>query len=691
MDITFGALSFKVLENGKVALIKSFGYDNSGKSEKFGVMGFADVELAGGSTTGTINMHATDEDAAMRYVSHAVNGDTLTIVQRSQRIEAVSTFTKYNDTNTVRVKQSYKNISDENIILESANTANLYFGEAVGDNKDWYLHKFNNARYSEVAPDVRSFYDLGFYWKNASHRTLNIGNQSCWEYVPMGIIENRRTGDHMMFQIESYYDWYFEISVASDMYFLYLGGPNQRYHSWNKHLAPGESYETVPVAMCSGGSLNDVYAAMTRYRRHIKPDADVDKRLPAIYNEYMHLSWDDPYAERTAMLAPYIAKAGCEYYVIDCGWHEDGPSHLAYRNFGTWYESLRRFPEGLKKTADIVHSLGMKFGLWISPEVVGKDNERMMNYYPKEAFLLRNGERIAHGTGYLLDFRHPMVIEYMTAAFDRMVNEYGVDYIKFDGPPSAGPGADNGGMNLGDGLEQHIEAFLKWVDDMMKRFPNVIFEDCAGGGQRLDYKALSMFHLASTSDQTDYLKYPYIVGNIFCAVLPEQAAVWSYPVDSGMVSKPVYDPEHEELVNERVSKERVVINMINSLLGRIHLASRIQLLDEEKQALIREGIEVYNAMVDDKLESVPYMPLGYTHFGDTLVSVGIKTDKKLYLGVWNLNGERSVRIPLPGIIVKDVSVAYPTTLPTEFGWDEGSITIEFTENEQARLFAIDME
>ena len=98
MDITFGALSFKVLENGKVALIKSFGYDNSGKSEKFGVMGFADVELAGGSTTGTINMHATDEDAAMRYVSHAVNGDTLTIVQRSQRIEAVSTFTKYNDT-----------------------------------------------------------------------------------------------------------------------------------------------------------------------------------------------------------------------------------------------------------------------------------------------------------------------------------------------------------------------------------------------------------------------------------------------------------------------------------------------------------------------------------------------------------------------------------------------------------------
>lgn len=690
MDIRFGELLFRVLEDGTVALVKAFDYDHTEKEAIHGKIGFSSVELAGGSATGTINMELSDEKRRLRYAGHSLDGNVLSIVQHTPRLEITARFEKYDDTNAVRVRQRIKNISDAQLCLESANTMSVYFGDAVGDCKDWYLHRFNNARYSEVEPDVRSFYDLGFYWVNASHRTLNIGNQSCWEYVPMGLIENRRTGDHMMFQIESYYDWYFEIAVDAGMYYLHMSGPNQRYHCWNKLLAPGQCCETVPVALCNGGSLNDVYAQMTRYRRHIKPTGPADEGLPAIFNEYMHLSWDDPYARRTAMIAPHIARTGCKYYVIDCGWHDDVPPSTVYRHFGTWFESRMRFPEGIRKTADLVHSLGMKFGLWISPEVVGKDNARMLEYYPREAFLLRNGERIANSTGYLLDYRHPKVIEYMSATFDRMVNEYGVDYIKFDGPPSAGPGTDNNASSLGDGLEQHIEAFLKWVEDMMKRYPNVIFEDCAGGGQRLDYRALSMFHLASTSDQTNYLKYPYIVGNIFCAVLPEQAAVWSYPVDSMTQGVAVYDREHEELVDCRVSTERVVMNMINSLLGRIHLASRVQLLSEEKQALIREGVALYNAITPDKLESTPYMPLGYTRFGDTLVSVGIKTEKKLYLGVWNLHGERHVKLELPEISVKSARVAYPTTLETTYSCDATSLTIDFTEDEQARLFEMEL-
>lgn len=681
MEFNWGEFGFRISENGALDLIRSFDLEHSAHG-----MPFAETETAGGSTSGCPSMHRAEAAAGLKYVSHCEDGRALKLLLRSDVLEVEYRITRYDDTNALRVQQRIRNISSKDVCLESTGIAVAYFGSAVNDNCDWYLHRFENARYSEVSPNVQNLRDLGFHWVNALHRTWNVGNQSTTDYIPMGIVENRADGRFFMFQIESYYDWYWEIGVDSGMYYLHLGGPNSRYHCWNKHLAPGDEYESVPIALCGGHSLNDVLAQMTRYRRHIKPDCAPDRALPAIFNEYMHLSWDDPWAAKTARLAPEIAKTGCEYYVIDCGWHDEVPASVIYRHFGTWYESKMRFPEGLQKTADLIHGLGMKFGLWIAPEVVGKDNRRMLEYYPDECFLTRNGKKICNSTGYLLDFRHPKVIDFMTCAIDRMVNEYGVDYIKFDGCPSAGFGPDRDCTSPGDGLEEHVRAFLNWSKDMMQRHPNVVFEDCAGGGQRLDYSALSLFSLASTSDQTDYRKYPYIAGNILCAVLPEQAAVWSYPVATSLDN---YDEPTD--ADARVTEEIVVMNMVNALLGRIHLASRVNLLSEAKQSLIREGIDCYRRMTADKLEAVPYLPIGYARFGDTLVCSGIRTPSKLYLAVWNLHGDRHVEIPLPEIRVQCAKVAYPAGMETRFQLRDNTLCVDFTAGEQARLFEMDID
>jgi alpha-galactosidase len=468
------------------------------------------------------------------------------------------------------------------------------------------------------------------------------------------------------------------------MFSLQISGPTALCHVWNKVLKKGESYTTVPVALSYGKSLNGVLGEMTKYRRHIKSNNESDSSLPAIFNEYMHLSWDDPFADRTQKLAPYVADSGCKYYVIDCGWHNSTAFNgKIYHVFGTWYEDRGRFPDGIKAVSDYVHSLGMKFGLWLAPEVVGDENYEMIDYYGDECFFMRNGKKISHGMGYLLDFRQKKVYDYMAATIDRMVNEYGCDYIKFDGCPKAGFGTERDATSMGDGLEKHIEAFLGWVQDMMERHPNVIFEDCFGGGMRMDYKALSMFSLISTSDQVRYDHYPYITSNIFASVLPEQAAVWSYPVDSEL-----YTRADEAAVNDRVTKERVVMNMVNSILGRIHLASRINLLDEEKRSLIREGVELYHRIKDEKQRSLPYMPRGFAKFGDKTVASGLICGEKLYLAVWNLGGERHVDISLPEIDVKDVKVAYPLSLETKFTFDKSSLTVDFTEDMQARIFEI---
>ena len=689
MEIKFGQLGFSV-NDGKIRLESFGGFGSGGKGGCF-----CEVDTAGGNTSGSLLMRGSELSNSLEYVTHSVENGVLTVIQRGDWVELTSCFESYSDTNAVRVTETVRNISDSDKCLELCGTLGLYFGEKKAtDPRDWLFHRFQNYRYTESMPRVESFADLGLDFDYGSMHYENIGNQSSVEYLPQGIIEHCPSGKMMMFQIESYAGWRYELSVKGGLYCLQLGGANAVYHGWKKTLAPNDSYTPVSVAVCFGEGLDATLAEMTRYRRHLRPVSESDKDIPAIYNEYMHYSWDDPFAAVTAETAPAVARSGCKYYVIDCGWQAapvpegatpDDVTNKVYRLFGSWHENLERFPGGIKKTAELVRSYGMKLGLWIAPEVVGVNNAEMLELYDDSCFFMRNGKKIRHWSGYLLDYRSPKVYKYMSDAIDRMVNEFGCEYIKYDGCPKSGMGTEIDSESLGDGLERAMDAFLAFTRDMMKKYPNIIFEDCAGGGQRIDYKALSMFHILSTSDQIRYDHYPYIVGNILCSVLPEQAGVWSYPVDSAL-----YDENAPEETDGKVTGERVVINMVNSLLGRIHLASRIHLLSEEKQALIREGVELYDAITEDKLRATPYLPKGYTRFGDTFVSCGLKTEEKVYLAVWNLRGEREVRLPLPEIEARAVRVIYPSAPMGNFGvtLDENALLIRFGEDEQARLIEI---
>ena len=178
----------------------------------------------------------------------------------------------------------------------------------------------------------------------------------------------------------------------------------------------------------------------------------------------------------------------------------------------------------------------------------------------------------------------------------------------------------------------------------------------------MDYKSVSLYSLYSTSDQTNYLWYPYIAGNILAAVLPEQAAVWSYPVAS----------DYEK--GEDVSDDRIVINMINSFLGRMHLVSHLDYLNEHQMDLIREGVSYYNTLSEMKKTALPYFPMGITRFGENTVSAGLKNGNKLYLAVWNLQGEKELFVPIAEG-VKDAKIAYPTVTAMELSTSTDGICL----------------
>lgn len=647
MEIRFHSLLFR-LTDGKLRLMDCAHFHSErGRA-------ITEVQISGENKPthmGAKLIHSS-EGGRLRYISHEATDRILCITQESELIRVKTLFVTYGNTNAIRVHTRVENISEQEIVLEEVSS--LVLGGVTPHGTDstdgMYFTRFHQSHHAECQPRRASFDELGLFGSDrlpdAQKRIAfaNIGSWSTKEELPQGIIEDATNGKFAMFQIESNATWYYELSDVGREHYLWLGGASLPFGGWSKALKPGESYRTVPVALAFGDTLDGVIGEMTKYRRHIAGQCEADRTLPTIFNEYMHLSWDSPTEENTRIYAPVVAKTGVEYYVIDCGWHNEEPGNIIYPYVGQWKESRARFPNGVRATTDYIRSLGMKAGLWIEPEIIGIQCREMLDYYTEDCFIQRNGRRLAVMNRHFLDYRHPRVREYMTETIRRMVEDYGADYIKFDYNQDMGVGTDRDALNAGDGLEKCTDAFFSWVEDMKARYPDVILEGCSSGGMRMDYRTLSTYSLVSTSDQTNYLKYPYIAGNILSAVIPEQAAVWSYPV--GACRK------------EEISDDQIVMNMINSFLGRMHLASHLEWMDEHQLSLVCEGVAFYETLNEVRRNGLPVFPWGFTRFGAAQVCAGLRDGDTLHLAVWCLGDELTAEIPLAGEIVQAV-IAYP--------------------------------
>ena len=667
MDLDFHVLSFEI-ENGEIWMRRC------GTFEKLHSR-FVEVQISGENknTHMGVKMTNSSEGVRLRYCSHSLNGNTLRIVQRSDLVEIESCFTCYDDTSALRAQTVVRNISKDTVVLEEVSAFTV-----TGLPLNSEFTRFLQSHHKECQPVRRSFMDWGLDPVRPEGQKriacANVGSWSTKEELPQGII-TESNGNCLMFQIESNASWYYEISDTAGEYYLYLGGPNLSFGNWSCALAPDESYISPFAAIAFGSDLNAVVGSMTRYRRHIAGNFPVDQKLPIIFNEYMHLSWDSPTADNTRKIAPIAAQTGAEYYVIDCGWHNEEPGDKVYPYVGQWIQSDTRFPDGIRETTDYIRTLGMKAGLWIEPEIIGYHCEEMLEYYDDNCFLQRFGKRLTVMNRHFLDYRNPKVTEYMSESIRRMVEDYGAEYIKFDYNQDCGVGTDRMALTSGKGLEDCAEAFLSWIRQMHTKYPDVVFEGCASGGMRMDHKTLSAFSLMSTSDQIYYERYPYIAGNILSAVLPEQAAVWSYPVT-------------EDCSAGDVTDDRIAMNMINSFLGRMHLAGHLERLDERQMELICEGVRYYNSLTQMKKRALPFFPNGFTRFGADSVCAGLRDGNKLYLAVWNLADAGIVTARIANI--QRAWIAYPSKTDAEVFWSEQELSVKFPRGSMAAFIEIDL-
>jgi alpha-galactosidase len=197
------------------------------------------------------------------------------------------------------------------------------------------------------------------------------------------------------------------------------------------------------------------------------------------------------------------------------------------------------------------------------------------------------------------------------------------------------------------------------MKDVYKRYNNLVIENCGSGGCRMDYAMLSQHQLQSSSDQTDYRKYPSIVVGTMAAVLPEQLAVWSYPMKNG-------------------NKYEASFNMVNAMVGRIHQSGHLAELPEESFKQVKKGIEVYKAELAPKIPAaIPFFPLGMPDISDRIspVALGLSHSDADYYAVWRLEGTNVVNLKLKNN--GKAEIIYPTDLGIEISNGHGTASLRF--------------
>ncbi|KAH3378613.1 hypothetical protein KXW42_005586 [Aspergillus fumigatus] len=637
----------------------------------------------------------------LRYQSHEIEkgADTQTLHVRLQdgRSGALVTshLTVYEGFPVLRATASIQNGGDKDFVVTQL-TSLVLGGLSTGSERWWHEYRLsvpNNSWFREaqwVEHDLPSLGvdDCGVYgrpdehWGSLTHYSVsNRGTFSTEGHLPMGLLKHVSGKDTWLWQVENNGSWRWEIGDWKDSIYLAAGGPVETEHDWRERLSPGQKFTTVPVALCHvQDDYEAAFAAMTRYRRQIRRKHRDHDRLPIIFNDYMNCLMGDPTEEKILALVDPVVNAGAGYFVIDAGWYADDSGW--WDDVGLWEPSSKRFPSGFKALLSQIRNKGLIPGLWIEPEVIGV-RSAVAKQLPNEAFFQRDGHRIVEKNRYQLDYRHPAVREHMSAVIHRLVTEYGVGYFKFDYNIDVTQGTDINCSSPGSGQLGHNRAYLQWVDELHDRYHDLVIENCSSGAQRMDYAMLAVHALQSSSDQQDPERYPAIASALPTAVTPEQGAIWAYP-------QPAWDGELNAMT------------VVNSLLGRVHLSGRLDLLRPEQIDLIKEGMDVYRAIRADLPTATAFWPLGLPQWHDDWFSLGMDVTKPegngrqcYYLSIWRRGGPESIDLPVKALCGRAVSteILYPTSLPAKAVWlsNKGLLEVTIPSAMGARLIKLTAE
>lgn len=269
-------------------------------------------------------------------------------------------------------------------------------------------------------------------------------------------------------------------------------------------LKPGEEFMTPEFVLgFTDSGFNGSSIMLQNYVRNSRlPSKWKGTPTPIIYNGWTCFQFDID-EQKLSCVAEKAAKIGAEFFVVDDGWMENRCDD-ASGGLGDWKIDRKKFPNGFAPLIKRVNELGMKFGLWIEPEMVTRDSD-LFKRHPEWIMRFATREYEESRRQLNLNLALDEVKDYIIHILDRLLQNNHIEYLKWDMNRYISQ------ANLPDAPagEQRM-VWVKYVQNLYQIFkyiketyPDVFFENCASGGLRADIETLKYSDRINYSDNHD--------------------------------------------------------------------------------------------------------------------------------------------------------------------------------------------
>ena len=287
-------------------------------------------------------------------------------------------------------------------------------------------------------------------------------------------------------------------------------------------VIPPKSVFTSPEVHM-GAVMGDLDDAVNEMHSHIRksvltmPEASPDECLVGGGMGAEH----DMSVETSKKYAKQFADMGAEVFIVDAGWVCPPSKQTEWGRYnGRNIPDPDRYPNGISEISDYCHSLGLKFGLWVDIENLGSESS-VFAEHPE----WREKTILGTQSGNLADLSKPEVAEWAENELARIIEEYKLDLLRVDHNVSC---RDYFTMaDAGTGVTEclslrHHQAVYKMYKNLKRRYPHVIFENCAGGGGRTDLGMMKNFNHTWVSDCQRAPRSLIVTNGMTMALPPER-------------------------------------------------------------------------------------------------------------------------------------------------------------------------
>jgi alpha-galactosidase len=437
------------------------------------------------------------------------------------------------------------------------------------------VHRFRSAWSAEGRLETRSLEELHLErsWSGSgsfSERFGQVGSMPVRKWFPFVAIEDTRAGVTWAAQLEWPGSWQLEIYRNYDNVAMAGGLGDREFAHWKKTLRPGETFTSPKACLaCVTGNLDTAAARLAGRLRHaadLQPQIEHD--LPIIYNEFC-TTWGHPDHRNILAAAERLRGTPVRYIVMDAGWYRK-PGKVWPNSHGDWEPNSEQFPDGIEATARALREMGFVPGIWFELETCGVLSDA---FQQTDHLLKRDGIPITANVRRFWDLNDPWVIDHLENRVFGLIERAGFGYVKIDYNETIGIGCD-GAESQGEGLRRQSEAVWRWFDKLRARFPDLVIENCASGGHRLEPSMLRRSAMSSFSDAHEICEIPIIAASLHRLVLPRQSQIWAVlqPTDGN---------------------RRLVYSLAAGFLGRLCLSGNIAALPVESWALVNKAMLFY--------------------------------------------------------------------------------------------------